>query len=77
MQEFLEIFCKAFQLKYKRLTDEERTTLKLSLIHIYLLCDLHKSLRNFFGSVAGIRCRGFTLPAFLPAVCLLYTSRCV
>ena len=25
---FLEIFCKAFQLKYKRLTDEERTTLK-------------------------------------------------
>ena len=27
-QEFLEIFCKAFQLKYKRLTDEERTTLK-------------------------------------------------
>ena len=28
VQEFLEIFCKAFQLKYKRLTDEERTTLK-------------------------------------------------
>ena len=28
IQEFLEIFCKAFQLKYKRLTDEERTTLK-------------------------------------------------
>ncbi len=28
VQEFLEIFCKAFRLKYKRLTDEERTTLK-------------------------------------------------
>ena len=28
VQEFLEIFCKAFQLKYKRLTDEERITLK-------------------------------------------------
>ncbi|SRR5699024_2847695 len=28
VQEFLEIFCKAFQLKYMRLTDEERTTLK-------------------------------------------------
>ena len=28
IQEFLEIFCKAFQLKYKRLTDEERVTLK-------------------------------------------------
>ena len=28
VQEFLEIFCKAFQLKYKRLTDEERMTLK-------------------------------------------------
>ncbi len=28
VQEFLEIFCKAFQLKYKRLTDEEKTTLK-------------------------------------------------
>ena len=28
VQEFLEIFCKAFQLKYKRLTDEERVTLK-------------------------------------------------
>lgn len=28
MQEFLEIFCKAFQIKYKRLTEEERTTLK-------------------------------------------------
>lgn len=28
VQEFLEVFCKAFQLKYKRLTDEERTTLK-------------------------------------------------
>ena len=35
---------------------------------LHLLCDLHKSLRNFFGSVAGIRCRGFTLPALLPAV---------
>lgn len=34
----------------------------------HLLCDLHKSLRDFFGSVAGIRCRGFTLPALLPAV---------
>ena len=28
VQEFLEIFCNAFQLKYKRLTDEERVTLK-------------------------------------------------
>ena len=28
VQEFLEIFCKAFQLKYRRLTDEERVTLK-------------------------------------------------
>ena len=28
VQEFLEIFCKAFQLKYKRLSEEERTTLK-------------------------------------------------
>lgn len=28
VREFLEIFCKAFQLKYKRLSKEERTTLK-------------------------------------------------
>ena len=28
VQEFLEVFCKTFQLKYKRLTDEERTPLK-------------------------------------------------
>ena len=28
VQQFTEIFCKAFQLKYKRLSEEERTTLK-------------------------------------------------
>ena len=32
---------------------------------LHLLCDLHKSLRNFFGSVAGARCFRFTLPALL------------
>ena len=34
----------------------------------HLLCDFHKSLRDFFGSVAGVHCRGFTLPALLPAI---------
>ena len=28
VQQFTELFCKAFQLKYKRLSEEERTTLK-------------------------------------------------
>ena len=39
---------------------------------LHLLCDLHKAPRDFFGSVAGVRCRSVTLPALLPAVALEY-----
>ena len=35
---------------------------------LHLFCDLHKTVHRFFRRVAGVRCRVFTLPSFLPAI---------